>query len=282
MQTCFTPCQNPLGCAPPTPTYDQFVRWGQTGSGQALSSPSFANQSAAIAAATVAGSAAVGAGIIAIGATIANAHDRGSALAAALFPMAALDTMAPFIVALVLDGASYTPLVGTLAATSIAGAVAIVVAAIAILAVQGIAVANIDQLPGKLAALVTQSRQPIDPKTMIDTTDGASTLFALYVAATLPIPRTDESCDTSEVGLDYREVENGFIKYWPLGTDAAKYIHIRSCLNPAPVRSALDTDPVFRVTNSTTGAVTQSPTITFADTQPEQASRRVSVATGSC
>jgi hypothetical protein len=30
LATCFVGCQNPLGCAPPTPTYDQFVKWGDT------------------------------------------------------------------------------------------------------------------------------------------------------------------------------------------------------------------------------------------------------------
>ncbi len=33
LATCFTPCQNPLGCAPPTPTYDEFVKWGNAAGG---------------------------------------------------------------------------------------------------------------------------------------------------------------------------------------------------------------------------------------------------------
>ena len=46
LQACFTPCQNIFGCAPTTPSYDQFVKWGNTKVGSLFDAQTVADQSA--------------------------------------------------------------------------------------------------------------------------------------------------------------------------------------------------------------------------------------------
>jgi hypothetical protein len=79
------------------------------------------------------------------------------------------------------------------AATTILTILAAIVTAVLL----GIEVADADQLPGKLATLITsvQTTTP-DLKTLVGTTDGANTIYSIFVGATLPAP-TNDSCDNS-------------------------------------------------------------------------------------
>ena len=74
----------------------------------------------------------------------------------------------------------------------------IVILAIIIAVMEAIRVTENALLPGKVAELVVNARTTVtDPATLIGTTDGAVTLYNLFVGATMPGPRTDLACDNS-------------------------------------------------------------------------------------
>ncbi len=55
--------------------------------------------------------------------------------------------------------------------------------------IEGINVANAAALPGKLAALIVNARTTApDPASLLNDANGASSLFTLFVGATLPPP----------------------------------------------------------------------------------------------
>src|SRR6185503_2591975 len=85
--TCFAPCPSILGCNPPTPTYDQFVKWGQALSAYgALNSAQFAQQAKSIGTAVgigMATGAAIAAGAIAPAVLVA-APNLAAAVTAAI------------------------------------------------------------------------------------------------------------------------------------------------------------------------------------------------------
>ena len=90
-QTCFTPCPAVLGCPVPTPSYDQFVKWGQAAATYAsVTNPQFAAQATAIASGVAFGATVAAAGLAAfsgVAATI-TATITGTALASAIWPFA--------------------------------------------------------------------------------------------------------------------------------------------------------------------------------------------------
>ena len=281
LQTCFTPCQSPLGCAPPTPTFDDFVKWGQATIDEEtntplgiMNTPSFATQSAAIAAGTVFGTAAVGAGVAVASSTVLGVAVADSALAAAIFPYAGLDMFTEAFVTAVLAGdLTYTPFVGAVSAGAVGAIFAVVTVDIAILAFVGIQVANIDQLPAELAALATQARSHLDASTLVDTASGVTSLYTLFVAATLPVPKVgDPTCDPSGISkaaYNYRTLRDGSVEYWPLGSDETKVFDVPHCLNPVPVRPAALDDPHFVVIDQSTGTTSSSPDITVASPESQ-------------
>jgi hypothetical protein len=104
-ETCYVPCTNLLGCSPPTPSYDEFVEWGEADANDNLFDNSgFATASDAIAVSatlgTVASVGSVGAGV-GIGFALASVMG-GTAFQTTVFPFAArfgpdytLETAAP-------------------------------------------------------------------------------------------------------------------------------------------------------------------------------------------
>lgn len=271
LSTCFDePCETFFGCTPPTPDYSDFVKWGQVVVNEesttlmgAMSTPSFMNEAAAISSATVFGSAAAEAGAVILSGTVLSEVIANSALAAWLFPFTAADATA------VTSGVVSSTVDVTAASSAAIGfAFAAIAADIAILAVVGVQVANIDQLPAKLAALVVQSRQPVDAASMVEDPQLAGSAFALFVAATLPVPKVDDpTCDPSgisQTAYNYRTISAGAIEYWPAGSDVARVFDVPHCLNAVPVRPVAVDDPHFAVTDTSTGDVTSSADITVS------------------
>ena len=89
--------------------------------------------------------------------------------------------------------------IGTTAgALAIAGTVLIILLAIVTAVLEGIRVFENAALPGKVAEYVVNARTTVtDPATLIDTTAGATSLFTMFVGATMPRPRYDVACDNS-------------------------------------------------------------------------------------
>ena len=83
-------------------------------------------------------------------------------------------------------------LVTAAAGAAVIAVVVIVILAIIIAVMEGIRVTENAALPGKVAELVVNARTTVtDPATLIGTTDGALTLYNLFVGATMPRPRND-------------------------------------------------------------------------------------------
>ena len=244
LQPCFTPCQSPFGCAPTTPSYDQFVKWGNTRVGSLFDSETVTSQAALVA------GAAVSAGLI-----------GGSLAAAAVF--AAAQIIWPFAGITAAWAAWALPVAGFVA---IGGVIAIVVAAVAIAAVVGLNVATIEEMPGKLASAIAQSRQPVDTDAMWATDDGKATMYTLFIDSISPAPREDMTCDNARV--------NDIWQSWMNGTPIRVFawernnFNFRPCLNPTPVAGAAATDPHFVVTERF-GSTSESPTISFAHPDPD-------------
>ena len=238
LQQCFTPCQSPFGCAPTTPTYDQFVKWGNTRVGSLLDSETVISQAALVAAA--AGSGLVG----------------GSLLAAGL--SAASQVIWPFMTAVV--GIPAGALTAS-AVAALAGVVAVVVAAVIIAAMVGLNVATIEEMPGKLASAIAQSRQPVDTEAMWATDDGKTTMYTLFIDAVSPAPREDMTCDNGRVDEIWQSWMNGTpVRVFAWERDN---LNIHPCLNPVSVPPAIATDPHFEVRDES-GAESESPTVTIA------------------
>ena len=244
--TCFAACPSIFGCPIPTPEYDEFVDWGLAAATYGnLLDPAFVSQAAWIATAQVFG-LAVGAAAVAAGLTLASGIGvalAGTAIGAAVFPFAT----GPLAVAA--GGAAAGA--GVIAAAA-AAVVVVVILAIVIAILEGIRVADNAKLPGKIADLVVNARTTTsDPVTLIGTTSGASTLYNLFVGATLPLPRHDEACDNSLVpptvyGASF---DPNIVFYVPLGSDhmIGTLADRSNCLNPPPIRPATQTDPHFLV-----------------------------------
>jgi hypothetical protein len=247
--TCFTPCQSPVGCPVPTPTYDQFVTWGLSAATYpTLSSTSFAAEAAEIAG----GLAMVGAVVGGLGA---------AAVLSVVVPTATLEAVAesmyPLMAAEMTSGVDGTLALAPEALSAIGFIFAVVVFAIVTSVLEGIRVATNAQLPLKLAQLVVGARTvTADPATLLADTTGQSTLFSLFVGATMPAPRVDSNCDWEST------VPTGQLigTYSPLGEGPDTTALNRGCLNPPAIPAASPTDPHFMVTQQG-GATTASPSI---------------------
>ncbi len=165
-QTCFTPCPGVLGCAVPTPSYEQFVKWGQAAATYAsVTNAQFALQATAIASGVAFGATVAAAGLAAfagVAGTI-TATIAGTTFASVIWPFA-------------------DALVTAAAGAAVIAVVVIVILAIIIAVMEGIRVTENAALPGKVAELVVNARTTVtDPATLIGTTDGAVTLYNLFV-----------------------------------------------------------------------------------------------------
>jgi hypothetical protein len=232
--TCFATCANVVVCNPPTPSYDQFVKWGESvATYSLLNSEQFARSFAKVG--SVLGLAAATATAAALG-SLAAAALTGPSIGL-LFPYSAVAQVA-----------------GSLGAAGTATVVGIIIAAVVIAVIQGAIVIDAAELPGQLAELIVDARTKApDVEKLVDTKDGMTSLIALFVVATLPEPR-DEYCDNSST-------VPGNIEHGGFFVD----LSWRPCLNATGIPAATPYDPQFRIKEDGETTGTLSPTITFRD-----------------
>ena len=246
-QTCFTPCADFLGCPPPTPTYDEFVKWGQSAATSPfLNSDQFKRTSEQLA-------ISIGAGL-----AVAAAIPLASIAPALLIGVPTAAMVAEWA----LDGgvvalASVSPFMQAVSGlAAFAAVVAIVLAAITIAIMKGISVISAAQLPGQLAELIVDARtNSIDASTLVSSSEGATSLYTIFVSATLPEPAF-ATCDNAG-GLPQGVTFTGDFYFALTGT--------RTCLNPTAIAPASAIDPQFIVKQSGGTIETTSPTIAYSD-----------------
>jgi hypothetical protein len=189
-QLCYTTCSSELGCAPNTPTYDQFIQWGDDDAEDpTLDGTAFADQASEIALGATFGSAAVGAGVGAALSASLGGLLSGTALQAAIFPFAAK------AINIVLDGVWYlttsaeaAEAAGAITAGAVGFVVGIAIAAITAAVLEGLAVVNAAELPSQIAAAVTSTPPTPNLESMLSSQSGIQNLYSLFVGATLPLP----------------------------------------------------------------------------------------------
>ncbi|MDE3230015.1 MAG: PKD domain-containing protein, partial [Chloroflexota bacterium] len=240
------------GCIPPTPSLDQFEKWGVAdATNNLVSNPSFTQSAQNIALGlglgAVVGSVAAGVGVsIALGGALA-----GTAFEAAVFPFAST----PWYV-LGTGGAYILPEAGAVAASGIGAIVGAVILFIVGTTLQAINLANYLDAPGQVAGYVEQeATKTYDPQSMLADQSGAGELYSLFVGATLPPPPP-----TGDTVMPFPET-NCNASYYD------SYNYLRLCLDPPPPPApSLETDPQFIVTPS--GGTPGAPhgTISWYDT----------------
>ena len=149
-------------------------------------------------------------------------------------------------------------------AAALATVVGIIIVAVVIAVMQGMIVINAAELPGQLAELIVDARTDApDVDELIDTTDGMTTLMALFVLATLPEPR-DEYCDNSSTIPD--NIKHGGV-----------FVNLSwiPCLNRTGIPEATPYDPRFLIKEDGETTGTLSPTITFQDHAATTATARL-------
>jgi hypothetical protein len=244
-QTCFSPCTSiTFGCTPPTPTYDQFVKWGEADVNNAIfNNKGFALTARNIAAGVNFGGVAAAAGIgTAIAATLS--FEAGSATVSALLPFVSI----PFTTAGSLGAGATAELAGGLAAATIGFIVAVVIVAIAVAVSEGIQVFSAAALPGQLASLITgaQTNTP-DLAAALSDANQVKGLYSLFVGATLPEP-TLTTCDNSQLPI-------------PIGYSLPN----TPCYNAPPIPDAAQSDPEFAIQAKGSTATTDASSITLKD-----------------
>ncbi len=249
--TCVAVC--PFICNPPTPSYNQFVNWGEADANYSLLN-SEAYQSAST-------SIAIGLGVTLPLAAAAAAAAPGAVLTALFAAEAELDALAA---SAVVGATSSTGAASAAAAAAGVDAaisfsagtgvvtVGVVLAAIATAVLEGITVVNAAQLPAELASLITNAATTApDAASVLGSTDGGTTLYSLFVGATLPTP-SNQTCDNTPQVIGSSNL--GPV-YGPAG----------NCLNPTPVPAPSSTDPLFLVQAAGSSTPHTSPTITWTD-----------------
>ena len=255
-QTCFTPCTSILGCAPPTPSYDQFVQWGTADTDDSeFDNASFAAVSNDVAEGLGFGAAVVGAAVtgVVLSSTLAGALS-GTALSAALAPIAAQTAAGITRAAAQILAETGVDLAENLAeveagvaAADVGGIVSIVLVAIAAGVIEGINVFNAAALPGQLATLVTNAPTAApDLTSMLADPSQASGLYALFIDSTLPVPAL-QTCDNSIV----------------ISSIGAP--NPAPCLNAPAIPAATSSDPSFTVTEKGATSSSTASSISWAD-----------------
>ena len=234
--------------APPAPKFEQLVRWGQAISNYSLlSSYEFAPAAQKV--------------MIAFGIGVGTYAALGTA--ALLAPAAvggAVGQLFPYVgvATYVSEGVAGT--LGSTAALVGAGVAAalVVIAAITLAVIQGIAVTDAARLPEQLANLIVDTRTtPPDAALLLDTSSGATSVFAYFVGATLPEPG-HRICDNSDLKARLGIVSSSSnVPTIDLGRSL--------CLNATPIPRAAPTDPHFVVQQEGATAATPSPTLTWTD-----------------
>ena len=188
----------------PTPSYDQFTKWGEADADYSLQSSSQTVQAGALIAAGLDfGAAAVGAAVggAALSSGLASAL-LGSALQEAIYPYT---FRLGYDLVLALGQEVADAFLEATAAAEVASAVGAIagaaIFAITTAVMEGINVANAAALPGKLATLIVNAATDApDPASLLNDPNGTSSLFSLFVGATLPMP-TPQTCDNSSPQL---------------------------------------------------------------------------------
>lgn len=238
-QTCFTPCTNLLGCTPPTPTYDQFVKWGEADVNNALFNSADYAASARSMAVGLSLSAAVVASAV-TGVALSSALSSvliSSALQVALFPYMAL----PWGTGGALTVGEAAALGGSVTAGAVAFVVSVVILAVVAAVLQGLSVFDAAALPGKIAHLIAETRtSTVDLNAALNDSNQAQGVFALFVGATMPTPTTT-TCAPATV--------SGAVP----------------CLNAPPIPAAASSDPEFAITAKDSTQTTYDTSITWED-----------------
>lgn len=260
-QGCGAPCPEGFGCYVPTPTFDQFARWGAaTASAATAGGLGYAVTSTAIASAAIFGYAMAGAGATALGLGVAEGLGvLGTTLTDAVLGLAGnliinvgvVETL-PVIEEIGLSTFTFVGAGIASEALLIGGVVGIVVYAIINAVLEGIRVVDNDALPGKVAQLVVQSQQPTDPVATIGTPSGAALLFHAFVFATQPAPGVASTCEDRPGLLDYRlglvkDLGDGSFLYYAPDSGRTVEHDGYECLNPTALPAPRDTDPQFLV-----------------------------------
>lgn len=205
-QTCYTGCTSILGCTPAVPTSDQLTQWGEDDENNALSAqyfatPAFAQMSHEVAIAPEFFGTLAGAGVTYAGLSqgLAGVFYGSKALSQALVPNAAQVYEAgafsaePGSAAEEAALAAADTIYGETVASSIGFIASVVIAAVTTAVLQGINVFSAANLPGVLAGNIVSARTsltgpPPDLSADLADTNGAQTLYGLFIAATLPGP----------------------------------------------------------------------------------------------
>jgi hypothetical protein len=254
--TCGAPCPSLLGCTPPTPSYDQFTKWGEADVNNALfNNADFGNTSRDIAI-TASFFMALSA---AAGAAVATASGlgvvlTGSAFAAAIFPMSAAALTASPIFLGATEAAAF---VGGMAAGAVAVIVATVIIAVVIAVLQGITISNAAALPGKLKDLIEGSAgKPTDLGAMLNDSTKYQGLYSLFVGATTPSPLFT-SCDNNPVVPS------------PGGGPPTSTLTDPPCLNAPPIPGPANADPEFAIQAKGATSTTYASTLIWKDTETQ-------------
>ena len=119
----------------------------------------------------------------------------GSAVASAIFPYATeADALAEIIGDEAADAVAEAS-AATEIASAAGGIAGTLIFAVTTAVLEGIDVANAGALPGQLASLIVNAHTTAPAvSTLISGANGASSLFSLFVGATLPMP-LDDTCD---------------------------------------------------------------------------------------
>jgi hypothetical protein len=238
-------CANLLGCTPPTPSYDQFTKWGQADvSNQYFSSSDFVTTAFRISSGllgTFALEAAVTGFIPQLGATVITYAPEVTYIATrtALQTAEGVADSAELI-----GGGEITGI--SLSAGAVLTVVAIVVEAIIIAVLHGIQVVSAAALPGKLATLITnaQTAAPTDLNAVLTDNSQAPGLYDLFIGATLPSPK-NSTCDNNQIALTTIPTP---------------------CLNPTPIPDATLSDPNFAIQAQGSTTTTYANSLTWKDT----------------
>jgi hypothetical protein len=261
--TCYAPCPSILGCKPPTPSYDQFVKWGEADATYAfLNSKQYVYAASSIAL-DAGGLFGALAGAAAAGAITSRALATSQVLVESAFQNAVYPYLQRKLVQALTSrivSASVEAVTETVSATiasTVGFIVGIVIDAVVTAVLEGIDVGNAAALPEKLATLIVNARTtaPI-PASLLADSNGASNLYSLFVGATLPSPM-NQTCDntnqSTQPGLTVISGKITVLKAIP-------------CLNPTPIPPATNTDSTFVVTAKGATTQTSASMITWVDT----------------
>ena len=253
---------------PPAPSYDQFLAWGEADAAYSLQSSTQAvEEGGEIATGLYFGGAVVGAAVagVALSSGLATAL-VGSAVASAVLPYAAtaVEDLADIIGDEAADAVAEAS-AATEIASAAGGIAGTLIFAVPTAVLEGIDVANAAALPGQLASLIVNAQTTApDASTLISGANGASSLFSLFVGATLPMP-LDDTCDNDSSIPPGLTVLSGTITAPP-----------SDCLNPTAITPANSTDPQFVVQEKGGTTSSTTPSITWEDTALGATTARVS------